>query len=209
MLKPVGQRRHRTVVGSAMSDPTEKRDWIFFLKGAARGDGEHAFYDWPLADQLWRDWRAANASRFDAQGNDLLEQAWAAGLVDGAATITTGYSDDELRIKMEVTQSQGDQGRINLMRFQRAVGGTGTISGPYSQAAQSNYHLWQANSESEVERVWKVVGPFLGLAKFVQFRRAMTALSPAPHRPRNGAPRAEARNGKLNAKGKAVRRRAH
>ena len=112
-----------------MSDPTEKCDWIFFLKSAARGDGEHAFYDWPLADQLWRDWRAANASRFDAQGNDLQEQAWAAGITGVVAagnggrpepgSITNGYGtievpgNDPLAITVGAMNTEGTATRAD------------------------------------------------------------------------------------------------
>jgi len=170
--------------------------------------------EWSLVHQVWRDWRTAIMGRYDADARELLEQVWAAGLVDGAATISghsgAGADGTASRIILEVTQSHGDQGRINLMRFQKALGGIGEISGPYPQVFPSPYYyVWRARSEEEVHRVWKAVGPFVGLSMFVQFRQVFSATSRA-RRPVDGArerKRTEVRNGKPGSKGKTVRRK--
>lgn len=172
--------------------------------------------EWSLVHQVWRDWRTAIMGRYDGDARELLEQVWAAGLVDGAATISgssgNGHGSTARRMVLEVTQSHGDQGRINLMRFQKAIGGIGEISGPYPQVFPSPYYyVWRASSEEEVHQVWKVVGPFLGLSMFVQFRQLFAATARG-RRAVNGATgarkRTEAPNGKSGSKGKRVQRKA-
>jgi len=146
-----------------------------------------AAIEWPLAGQIWRDWRAAITARYDAQSKQILERAWAAGLVDGAAKVSVAPESGGRQAVIEVVQSQGDEGRINLMRFQQALGGCGTILGPYPQIYPAPYYyLWRVTDAEEIRHVWEILGPFVGLSKFIEFRRVLASPALRAHRT-NGA----------------------
>ena len=164
--------------------------------------------EWPLAGQIWRDWRSAITARYDAQSMELLERAWAAGLLDGAAKVAVDPASGGREAVIEVVQSQGDEGRINLMRFQRAIGGCGAIRGPYPQVYPAPYYyIWRVTDPDEIRHVWDVLGPFVGLSKFIEFRRVLASPALRPHRI-NGAKLAK-RPGKPKPKPSRSARHKH
>ena len=114
---------------------------------------------------------------------ETVERAWAAGFFDGEGNAREDVLPDdplwgvdlEPKIKspsLSIKQAYGEPGRANLERFQNATGGAGKIRGPLKTPTKPQC-VWQAASEADVDAVWAAIGPFLGLAKFAQFRRVL------------------------------------
>jgi hypothetical protein len=142
-------------------------------------------------DREWQEWdrwrkqvqaRLARKARSPADALALAERAWAAGFFDGEGTAVSnavsGKSDDparEIQAKLDIAQAYGKHGRANLERFQAAVGGVGSITGPYTTRSPKTglqvqaQHRWRVNSEAGIAQVWAAIGPFLGFLKFRQF----------------------------------------
>jgi hypothetical protein len=99
-----------------------------------------------------------------------LELAWAAGFFDGeGCTILdvqrSGFSYVRLCIKQVV--------RENLERFMAAVGGVGTLNGPYQKVENaqpiSRYRVSGTGAREALKLLW----PYLGEAKRQQAARAL------------------------------------
>lgn len=96
------------------------------------------------------------------------ELAWAAGFFDGEGTT---YSNPKIRsIAVQVPNADLEL----LKRFQSAVGGLGTIGGPYSPSSAKNvltkkdmYKWWACNFE-HAQAVIAMLWPFLGSYKRAQ-----------------------------------------
>lgn len=131
--------------------------------------------DWEQARQAWRDWRDVITRHYDRSVNRRLEQAWAAGLLDSEESYAIDVDtppETPRALKLQIVQPFGAQGHINLVRFQSAVEGAGTISGPQEIGGHTCY-LWQATTKADVEKVWAALGPFLGPVRFSAFRHAL------------------------------------
>jgi hypothetical protein len=132
--------------------------------------------DWEQARQAWRDWRDVITRHYDQGTNARLEQAWAAGLLDSEASYEVAddspLPETPRELKLQIVQPFGKQGEMNLIRFQRAVDGAGTISGPREIGGHTCY-VWRAAKKSDVEKIWKALGPFLGPVRFTTFRHAL------------------------------------
>ncbi len=171
--------------------------------------------DWEQAALAWRDWREAITRHYDERANMLLEQAWAAGLLDSEATFgheaEAGETPPE-RVLLMIRQPGGERGRMNLVRFQRAVEGAGFITGPYNHVSPSPYFLWHAATEEDIEQVWLALGPFLGPVKFSAFRKALVVSelrqALAGTRPAEEAPRRKSSESPRRKMNRAERRAA-
>lgn len=157
--------------------------------------------DWDQVEQAWQDWRSAIRRRFNVQSNYLLEQAWAAGLLDSEAYVAPIPGGDSGTEMLLIRQSSGRQGHINLVRFREAVGLAGRITGPHAVGGQSCY-IWRAKTLEDLEKVWQTLGPFLGPLRFSQFRRAL--VMPQLRTLKSEKPRGPAEN-KLNGRASARR----
>jgi hypothetical protein len=129
----------------------------------------------------WVTWRAQHeAGPYKLPQNVLVERAWAAGFWDGEGYAGTDLDygmDIDLEpasptLEISIDQAYGHLGLANLERFRKAVGNVGII-----RKLGSAKHRWVAKDENEVDRVWATIGPFLGLAKFAQFRRVISVSS--------------------------------
>lgn len=120
----------------------------------------------------WIAYRTSAASKLDADAIDLIEKAWAAGFFDGEGHTSSTLPDDiassYLGINLSIDQGYGEPGRANLLRFQKAVGGVGSVV-----KLKSGEHRWAVGSEEGADAVWAAIGPHLGLAKFIQFREVL------------------------------------
>ena len=133
--------------------------------------------DWGQAEQAWRDWRSAIGRHYDSDIKQRLEQAWAAGLFDSEAPFELGDGGSDSPppgLPVQIRQPFGSQGRINLLRFQHAVGGAGVIGGPEMMGG-TTWHVWRALNSDDIEKVWIAIGPFLGPVRFAAFRQALIA----------------------------------
>jgi hypothetical protein len=124
----------------------------------------------------WKSFRNHVTKDKSAEQLNREECIWAAGLWDGeghaGANIPDDLSTKSPRMVLAMKQAYGELGLMNLQRFQAAVGGVGQITGPYKNSSDGSgpYHLWSVAGESDVEKVWSALGPYLGPAKFNQFK---------------------------------------
>lgn len=91
------------------------------------------------------------------------ELAWAAGFFDGEGCI--GYYPQNRRMMVTVVQKD----RRPLERFQEALG-FGKIYGPAK--SKSACYNWSVFSRDNVDKLFKLLVPFLSAPKQEQFHRA-------------------------------------
>jgi hypothetical protein len=101
------------------------------------------------------------------------ELAWAAGFFDGEGSIHLGKNDPGKHRrcpKMSIGQS-GETAPILLKRFQDAVGGLGSIGGPYGPYPNQksfnrlSTYKWGAGGFPSVQAACAMLWPFLGPVK--------------------------------------------
>lgn len=118
---------------------------------------------------------------------DRHELAWAAGFFDGegwAAPVRFGRGQQR-RPQAQINQSDDDDVPEALVRFRAAVGGAGNIGGPHRKAGRKDRYWWVAASRADVERVGRVLDPWLGDVKRRAFDRVIDrpgVPSPSPDR---------------------------
>jgi hypothetical protein len=105
-----------------------------------------------------------------------IELAWAAGFYDGEGNCTFIRSD---KLRQDGTRGAGGQVRIQigqvrpepLERFHKAVGGLGTLNGPYPgrRKNESPIYQWMAVSCLAYTQIWNLLGPYLSAPKQEQF----------------------------------------
>lgn len=105
---------------------------------------------------------------------DSRELAWAAGFFDGE-----GWSGLVREVARRTAQPQA---RINqadsrgmpevLARFQSAVG-FGRIRGPYEKDGRIDLYRWYVSSRGDVERLHRLLMPWLGDVKLNQFAKTL------------------------------------
>lgn len=115
----------------------------------------------------------------------LLERFWAAGFFDGeghagadaelpvqpGSPVDMPEASPEPRIAIE--QGYGELGHQNLLRFQAAVGGVGSISQPRGSTNGGLRRVWRVGSEADVQTVFLAIAPFVGAAKYAQLVKAL------------------------------------
>ena len=106
---------------------------------------------------------------------DRYELAWAAGFFDGE-----GWADLELQEgrrtgqpMARVNQADPDGVPEVLLRFQKALGGLGTIGGPKREAGRIDLYRWHVSSRSNVELLHHLLMPWLGEVKLLAFATAL------------------------------------
>ena len=102
---------------------------------------------------------------------DSHELAWAAGLFDGEGTVGS-YKCNSSRIKVAMVDEE------SIRRFHRAVGGVGTVSGPYIRPSQAGgkwrpLYSYVASNFEAMQFVVAVLWHWLGIEKRAQARRAL------------------------------------
>lgn len=106
---------------------------------------------------------------------DTHELAWAAGFWDGEgnSTINKRTSNGQPQVQLQLAQS-GDSAL--LQRFQDAVGGLGSISGPYSKGVSKvtgkpfqPMYVWRTSKLEDRQQVMACMWQWLGDIKRQQF----------------------------------------
>jgi hypothetical protein len=101
---------------------------------------------------------------------DDHEIAWAAGFFDAEGTACSSQRLDRPSRERQMAVYQGGREAIPeaLLRFQRAVGGRGNITGPYRDRL---FH-WSTKKNSAFDEVMTLMWPWLCEGKRTQLRRA-------------------------------------
>jgi hypothetical protein len=104
------------------------------------------------------------------------ELAWAAGLFDGEGYVGV-YRDPRRQhgCRLDISIFQID--RQVLDRFHQAVGGIGTVRGPYQNAGRAlRYFTWRVYSFEKVQAVIAMLWAFLSPVKREQARTALVRM---------------------------------
>lgn len=113
--------------------------------------------------------------------------AWAAGFFDGEGTTgcRKAYSKEYTRLDGSVANYESSNiaiqisqvDRSNLERFYDAIGGLGSIEGPYKDKREnaSPIHMWRASGTNTVQSIIESMWPWLGEAKRKQAENALGA----------------------------------
>lgn len=98
------------------------------------------------------------------------EVAWAAGFFDAEGTASSSKRLDRPSRERQMAVYQGGRYEIPeaLLRFQRAVGGRGNITGPYRERL---FH-WSTKKHSAFDEVMSLLWPWLSECKRAQLQRA-------------------------------------
>lgn len=132
----------------------------------------------------------ALAAQADRSGE--TELAWAAGLFGGDGTTSAGLDTstgpEYRRLKVGLPQAAVNGGVPPvLLRFQEAVGGAGSVGGPYvlkNPWSRLPQYVWSLSGSRGAERVLELIWPWLDEAKRQQARVAIVAAREGgPHRP--------------------------
>ena len=120
------------------------------------------------------------------------ELAWAAGFFGGDGTTSAGRANRlhpeyrQLRAGIPQAEFAGAVPPV-LVRFQQAVGGIGSIHGPFMPRnpwSKRRQYTWQVTGISRTEVLLELIWPWLDDAKRQQARSAITAARRGgPHRP--------------------------
>lgn len=101
---------------------------------------------------------------------DIAARAWAAGFFDGEGSVSTFASPrGATTVRISVSQASRDGVPGALSRFQAAVGGHGTIVGPY----RGYLYYWHTKSVRSIEEVSTTLWPQLGMVKRQQLIRRL------------------------------------
>jgi hypothetical protein len=99
--------------------------------------------------------------------SEETERAWAAGFFDGEGCLylTRPQASSNWRgVSLYLPQASRDQIPDTLLRFHRAIGGVGTITGPHPPRSPwsrlPQYH-WQTSGRHSASAVLRVLWPFL------------------------------------------------
>lgn len=113
------------------------------------------------------------------------ELAWAAGFFDGEGCSGIAWHKNENRYRMRIMLSQSSSPET-LQRFQRAVGGLGKISGPYTKRHFNNLikqpkvqlPVWKLNiyRTEDIKFVSAMLMPLLCTAKREQMHRMLNGI---------------------------------
>jgi hypothetical protein len=99
---------------------------------------------------------------------DRDEVIWAAGFFDGEGNVSVSLQREHYpRISVQITQVHPEV----LQRFRDAVGGLGTIQGPYEYRGKVNgqpWYIYKTNAPQEVMFVISALRPFVCSVKRAQ-----------------------------------------
>ncbi len=102
-------------------------------------------------------------------GGTPTELAWAAGFFDGEGCVSGSYDHAGRRyLQIIVVQTKTTE---HLQRFQKAVGGAGSIRGPYRPKGQdtwSDKYVWKSTGK-EAHRVMAVLREYLCSPKIADY----------------------------------------
>lgn len=98
------------------------------------------------------------------------EVAWAAGFFDAEGTASSYQRQERPSRERQMAVYQGGRDKIPeaLLRFHRAVGGRGNITGPYRERL---FH-WTTKKHSAFDEVMTMLWPWLSEGKRAQLQRA-------------------------------------
>src|SRR5713226_2076949 len=101
---------------------------------------------------------------------DIDSIAWAAGFFDGEGSVSTFASPrGATTVRISVSQASRDGVPAALSRFQAAVGGHGTIVGPY----RAYLYYWHTKRVGSIEHVSSALWSQLGAVKREQLSRCL------------------------------------
>ncbi len=116
------------------------------------------------------------------------EVSWAAGLFDAEGCVSLGphrTHDGYATIEAALTQASTEPISPVLRRFKQAVGGVGSIYGPYTQSsARQPVFRWKLQRATEVAAVVEAMRSSLGPVKVAQADRALAVVAMQPPLPR-------------------------
>jgi hypothetical protein len=95
------------------------------------------------------------------------ELAWAAGFFDGEGH--TGYANRNKRVRASINQIHPEV----LNRFRAAVGGLGTVSGPYDRPGGQPMYRYAVSGFEETQAAVAMIWKYLGSVKREQARNAL------------------------------------
>jgi hypothetical protein len=106
---------------------------------------------------------------------DRYELAWAAGFFDGEGWANIQRRDGRRTGQPHARVNQADPDGVPevLLRFRRAVGGLGTIGGPYVDEGRIDLYRWEVSSRGDVELLHHLLLPWLGEVKLLAFATAL------------------------------------
>jgi hypothetical protein len=121
---------------------------------------------------------------------DRYELAWAAGFFDGEGWADLAQAEGRRTGQPMARINQADANGIPevLRRFQRALGGLGTIGGPHREEGRIDLYRWTVSRRGDVELLHHLLVPWLGEVKLLAFA---TALERESARSRLATPRDE------------------
>jgi len=100
---------------------------------------------------------------------DRHELAWAAGFFDGE-----GWAGKSSRgVQARINQADASGVPVALRRFQAALEGVGTIAGPVRKPERQDLYSWTVSSRDDVCLVQRLLRPWLGPVKLLQFAIAL------------------------------------
>jgi hypothetical protein len=104
------------------------------------------------------------------------ELAWAAGFFDGEGNVRQTKTRS---LAMVISQASDDGVPEVLLRFQKAVGGLGTIEGPFPRPRPNwrPLYCWRVTSFEKVQAVTAMLWPFLSSIKREQARVVLVGVA--------------------------------
>ena len=110
---------------------------------------------------------------------DRYELAWAAGFFDGEGWANAVRPEGRNTAQPYARINQADPNGIPevLLRFQRALGGLGTIGGPHREEGRIDLYSWTVSSRGDVELLHHFLMPWLGEVKLLAFATALERAS--------------------------------
>ena len=106
---------------------------------------------------------------------DRYELAWAAGFFDGEGWADLARQEGRRTGQPMARVNQADPDGVPevLVRFQRALGGIGTIGGPHVEEGRIDLYRWHVSSRGDVESLHHLLLPWLGEVKLLAFATAL------------------------------------
>ncbi len=105
---------------------------------------------------------------------DRTELAWAAGFWDGEGSAWLTRAEGRVRWQPQARINQSSREGVPevLVRFHLAIR-VGAIHGPELDPGREPLYRWTASSRADIEGVYDLVGPWLGVVKRAQLRQVL------------------------------------
>jgi len=106
---------------------------------------------------------------------DRYELAWAAGFFDGEGWADLARQEGRRTGQPMARVNQADPDGVPevLVRFQRALGGIGTIGGPRVEEGRIDLYRWHVSCRGDVELLHHLLLPWLGEVKLLALATAL------------------------------------